>query len=468
MFILIALILIVIKILFEKYRGFRKGLIRFFSSEKIHQSFNYLYSPIKALGEEEAFILKRINVIFILLITGCVAAAVLSISQRAIPALIDGYYIERPDYEEAERNLEIIAKAVNEKDQKLKITVSNRKYDDKSISAMSKELMGNLKEIIIGENVSLDNVNKKLNLIKTFKSYPFVITWKSEKPLILGSDGRVNIEALKKRLEETGEESLIVKIIASLSYEDYMEEMEIPVRLTLPEMSDTEEYLLNLKTTIDKKDKESRLEDRLELPKEINAKSIKYEADTGFKAILLFLLSLVAAIMLFVKRDDELSKKINERNEQLESDFPSIVNQYALYYCAGMHPKSIWKEMCNDYRRKLSRGEKRRYVFEEMLTAQALMDDGLGEIAAFSGFAARCRLKQYKNFVNLILQSLTKGKEEMSAVLKIEAEEASNERLIRARKKGEEAGTKLLLPMFMMMSIVLIIVIIPAFINFRV
>ena len=48
-------------------------------------------------------------------------------------------------------------------------------------------------------------------------------------------------------------------------------------------------------------------------------------------------------------------------------------------------------------------------------------------------------------------------------MLRLEAVQAFEERKATAKRLGEEAGTKLLLPMFLMLAIVLVIVIVPAF-----
>ena len=60
-----------------------------------------------------------------------------------------------------------------------------------------------------------------------------------------------------------------------------------------------------------------------------------------------------------------------------------------------------------------------------------------------------------------------KGRADLLIQLEREAMDAFAERKNRARELGEEAGTKLLFPMIMMLLVVLIIVMIPAFISFR-
>lgn len=58
------------------------------------------------------------------------------------------------------------------------------------------------------------------------------------------------------------------------------------------------------------------------------------------------------------------------------------------------------------------------------------------------------------------------GGEYFMQMLREEVGEAFAQRKALARKRGEEAGTKLLLPMIMMLGIVLIIIVVPAFMSF--
>ena len=56
----------------------------------------------------------------------------------------------------------------------------------------------------------------------------------------------------------------------------------------------------------------------------------------------------------------------------------------------------------------------------------------------------------------------------LTQMLKLESVQAFEERKARAKKLGEEAGTKLLFPMFLMLAVVLIIVIVPAFMSLQI
>ena len=63
----------------------------------------------------------------------------------------------------------------------------------------------------------------------------------------------------------------------------------------------------------------------------------------------------------------------------------------------------------------------------------------------------------------IAVTNLRKGTKGLNDLLRLEAIQSFEERKARARRLGEEAGTKLLLPMFLMLAEVLVIVVVPAF-----
>jgi len=65
-------------------------------------------------------------------------------------------------------------------------------------------------------------------------------------------------------------------------------------------------------------------------------------------------------------------------------------------------------------------------------------------------------------------QNLKKGTKGLAQMLENESLEAFEERKNIAKRLGEEAGTKLLAPMAIMLIIVMIIVIVPALLSFSI
>jgi hypothetical protein len=69
-------------------------------------------------------------------------------------------------------------------------------------------------------------------------------------------------------------------------------------------------------------------------------------------------------------------------------------------------------------------------------------------------------------FSTLIAQNLKKGNSGLCELLGREAVEAFESRKETAKRLGEEAGVKLLGPMMIMLIIVFMIILIPAFLSF--
>ena len=73
----------------------------------------------------------------------------------------------------------------------------------------------------------------------------------------------------------------------------------------------------------------------------------------------------------------------------------------------------------------------------------------------------------YMKFGAMLSQNLKKGNKGLAEMLSMESIQAFEERKSIAKKAGEEASTKLMLPMFAMLAVVLFMVIVPAFLSMQ-
>ena len=152
-----------------------------------------------------------------------------------------------------------------------------------------------------------------------------------------------------------------------------------------------------------------------------------------------------------------------QRQAQMQLDYSEIVGKLSLLLGAGMNISSAWEKIAAVYRQKLEQGEtERRFAYEEMLTVLYEIQDGIGELQAYENFGRRCQISAYRRLSALIVQNVRKGARGMQKLLEQEEWEAYEQRKAQAKQAGEEAGTKLLLPMGIMLAIVLAILVIPA------
>lgn len=127
-----------------------------------------------------------------------------------------------------------------------------------------------------------------------------------------------------------------------------------------------------------------------------------------------------------------------------------------------MNIRGAWQKIVDDYVRF---GKQKRYVHEEMLVSVRDMEHGMSEARAYELFGKRTGLLQYMKFCTLIVQNLRKGSDDLLRVLDYEAADAFRERKENAKALGEEAGTKLLLPMMLMLVVVFALILYAAFNN---
>ena len=178
------------------------------------------------------------------------------------------------------------------------------------------------------------------------------------------------------------------------------------------------------------------------------------------------MLTLIGSAASYVLKDKELKKAMEERSAQMLGDYPQFVSQIVLYMGAGMTMRNIFEKLGSGYVRKRDATGEKKYLYEEILRAGRELSAGASEGSVYEHFGLRCGGQQYTRLTTLLSQNLRKGNSELLKVLQEESKRAFDERMDRVRKAGEEAGTKLLLPMIIMLVIVMVIIMIPAYMAF--
>ena len=96
------------------------------------------------------------------------------------------------------------------------------------------------------------------------------------------------------------------------------------------------------------------------------------------------------------------------------------------------------------------------------------MNYGISEIKAYENFGKRCGSQNYMRLAELLIQQVKRGARGMNQLLMQEVTESEIIWRENSRKKAEEAGTKLLLPMVLLMTVVFAVLMIPAFLSISV
>ncbi len=199
------------------------------------------------------------------------------------------------------------------------------------------------------------------------------------------------------------------------------------------------------------------------MPMDVEGIKIFWKEETSSISFLILLLAVALAVWLNVREKEKEKQKKEEQAQQMLMDYSGIVGKLALLLGAGMNISNAWERIAFTYRKNRENEEiELRYAYEEMLGTLYEIRDGVGELQAYENFGRRCQLGVYRRLSALIIQNVRKGSKGMQKLLEEEEWEAYEQRKVRARQAGEEAGTKLLLPMGIMLVIVLVILVVPA------
>ncbi|MCR5477243.1 MAG: type II secretion system F family protein [Lachnospiraceae bacterium] len=148
--------------------------------------------------------------------------------------------------------------------------------------------------------------------------------------------------------------------------------------------------------------------------------------------------------------------KILKRSEELLHDFSEVVSKLALLTNAGMILREAWQEVAFE-------GE--GVLYDEMRIAVGEMNNGVADVDAIYNFGTRCIIPEIKKFTSTIIQGVTKGNSELTAMMQEQSSEVWQMKKQLVRREGEKAASKLMIPIMIMFAGILIMIIVPIFTN---
>ena len=144
-------------------------------------------------------------------------------------------------------------------------------------------------------------------------------------------------------------------------------------------------------------------------------------------------------------------------------DYPDFVYEFLILAGAGYSVKAAWKKMAESYAEDVIK--RKRPLCQELQITINQMETGMPEVRAYIEFGRRCGNRNYVKFASLLESSISTGGKHLRNRLEAEVKEAFEMRIDIAKRKGEEASAKLLLPTFIMLGVVMVMVMAPAFLT---
>ncbi len=345
-------------------------------------------------------------------------------------------------------------------EQELSLEVSPLQPDREEAFGLLEQAVSEWYGMYLGDNPSAEEVRLDMVLPETMCGGLVTVSYESSDYDILSTSGVIDTGTL------TGEGKL-VELSARFSCGDYTR-IENTALLILPPSEGSAEWIRReLEQEAARTEEESREQETFSLPDAVGRYRVVWERGEDSTWLFFLFLGALAAFCLEWRVRQKERDRQKERAARLESEYPQMVDQFAVLLESGMTIRKAWERILAGGQRpgRGSSKKKRRdsaVYLEEMWITYREIREGRGEREAYERFGDRIGLMSYRRFSSILTQNLSKGTRDVRELLKKESVEALEMRESRARKLGEEAGTKLLFPMLVMLMLILLILLMPA------
>lgn len=348
---------------------------------------------------------------------------------------------------------------VGGEEETIQIEVGEQEYSDEEIQKIFREVMDKLDTVVLGVNKSFNRVEDNLNLVTEIKGYPVWIHWQLDSYSVINQYGEIQKENLVQ-------EGTLVELRGTISYKDEEAVYVQYARVYPRTLTGMDKLFYDIEQKVKELEKGTRQEESFVLPEEINGKQLKWSLKEEHRWYYVLLLGISLSAYLIYREHERAKQQLRIRKEQLLRDYPGIVSKLTMLLSTGTTVRSAWEKIVQNYERQ-KEGLGVRMAYEEMATTFREIQGGVSEAEAYERFGKRCSNTTYVKFGVLLSQNLRKGSKGMSEILRVEAIQSFENRKSTAKRLGEEAGTKLLMPMMGMLAVVFIMVMVPAFLSMQ-
>lgn len=422
---------------------------------KLHEDVQILSGGRK--GAVRDFYIRKTRTV----LTAIAAAAVCAgagalLALTGSPELPEGK-LQRPGYGEDAKTYTLQAQLENDPHpETIDLEVESRLYTKEQEEQLLKLAQEELGKTYLNGNPSADEVRSSLYFPQSLYNGAVRIVWLLSSYDLLGDDGQIRAEA-----PENGE---TVSLQAEITCQDSTVLWERSVRVLPPLRTASEEENRKIRLAADEAQRSRTADEYLQLPTQIDGSKVLWKQKESSGGSVLFLIALILPVLMYVHCDQQVHDEARHREQQLKMDYPELMWKMTMLLGAGLTLSGTFAKIAEDYRKRPD-GRERRYVYEEMLYTCREIASGTSEGSAYEQFGRRCRLPRYIQLGTILSQNLKKGSKGLALLLEQEAVSTMNERRDEARKLGEKAGTKLLMPMVIMLCVVMVILTVPAFMS---
>ncbi len=422
---------------------------------------NQIYQIVcKLAGEEEGEKLfqkyrqKRWSLILGvgLLVNGVLIVQGITSNQKALEVF--GFEQQRPDYGEGDINEQVTVILSGEENAQ----------DTISIHIPEKEISGQEARYKVREGMRYIRTYLESIKVKGDISLPtgwdeVTFYYESLSPDLLSNNGGW--------IGEIAEEpqNIDLKITAVLAGQSLTEIIQLET-VRISELS-AEERLTILTKRV--QEGEFLTENKLILPNKTEmGEELQWIEKEEPKQMIWILLGIMLLLLVLWKQDLEYKQLLKRREQHMRQAYPEFINELVILVGAGMSLQAAWRRIGQDYQSKRTEGGEIDPLYEEVYRESKELENGVSMREVLEEFSSHIRVKEARRFAVMLVQNIRRGDAFLVSRLKELNQEAWEMRKKQVREKTEEADTKLLLPLMLMLAVILIIVLSPAMISMQI
>ena|GEM_PF-219626 len=327
------------------------------------------------------------------------------------------------------------------------LAVAPVEYSPEEIAAKAREVFSWLEESVYGENKSAECIEHDLYFPTEDPEGIFQISWQSDNPMLITSGGRLLTENISSPEKGT--------VTATLHYMDSVFERQF---VFCPGKEQSEKSTVDcVKETLVSLEKNSRDEKGFFIPQNIDGISISLDNGKKVKGKGIFEIGIIVCICVLAIRREGIKKETKKRDDMLLLQYPLFVNKLYLLLQTGITVKNALACLTSDKVDSLLKGEI-QYSLNQIAS-------GMEEGRVYRELGERLHLPEYVRLMNKVAGNIKGGNSNLPDSMREEAWLVFEARRENAKKRGEEASTRLTFPMIMLLLAVMLIILVPGFLE---
>ena len=384
--------------------------------------------------------------------------------------------IKRAKYGKTNNEYTLSIHGISAKPDYITFNVSAMKYTKKEADEAFDILFSNISKYILKNNKGFDQINEDLNFIEYFKdeginvNYLFKLdnsydedTIDKYKDVIL-YNGKVNNHSFKNDEAINGELKIIFSCFISDKYNSKYSSSPyiIPIKIISKNLSGTEKHKYELLSQIERIDKDTINNNTIKLPTKLDGSDIhiSYKEKPKLTFLFIIFISLIVTILIPFNDKSKKNEEVKSKLRLLSKEYYSFVTKLTIYIGAGETLKNSISRIITTS--KQNENSAPSILNNELEILIRKLNNGVTEDIALSEISNRIGLRQYTKLFNILEQNRKNGSTDVRVALTNELNDAFNERKLQAKILGEEAQTKLIFPLIMILGIILLIIMVPA------